>query len=140
MDSERVVRLDIPAAYDFLPIIGLVISEMLSRAGQIGDSELTAHGVQLAVHEVCTNIVRHAYQAEPGKRIGVVLTLESEPRRFVVETTDCGIPFDEEAMPVPPLGEPRESGYGLILARELVDAISYRSEAGANHWRLVKTL
>jgi hypothetical protein len=63
---------------------------------------------------------------------------------------DDGVAFDLDEIPKPYLGVLREGGYGLHIALQLVDELSYTpasatpekstldGSTSANHWRLVK--
>ena len=138
--SADVVRLDLPATHKYLNVLGASLAEILARVEGLAERETSAYNVQLAVHEVCTNIVSHAYAGRSGGRIRVTLTLAFEPRRLIVELRDSGIPFDLAAAPEPRLDEPQVHGYGLFLVRQLMDEVSYQSGARGNRWRLVKRL
>lgn len=78
-----VVKLDLPASYRYLNVLGECIAAMLG-----GDSEI-ANALQLATHETCTNIIDHAYAGDGG-RIEATLTLDRPHRTFLVETRDQG--------------------------------------------------
>jgi serine/threonine-protein kinase RsbW len=96
--------------------------------------------VQLAVHEVCANIVEHAYGSDRDGTIQVTLTRTFEPQRLVVDLFDTGLPFDPASEPEPNLDEPHVRGYGLYIVRSVMDDVRYDHGAGGNHWRLVKNL
>lgn len=137
--AAETVHLLIPATYGDVRTVGEAIAALLQRGGY--DDETTSQLVQLAVHEICTNIVDHAYAGQSGCTIDVTLTLElGPPRQFVVELRDSGQAFDPQSIGPVDLSEPREGGYGLFLARELMDAVHYQRLASQNLWRLTKTL
>ncbi len=96
--------------------------------------------VELAVSEICTNIIKHAYVGKTGDISGrIVLT----DLGIQIDIYDQGNSFNPNAVP-PPISdpmEPAEGGYGLHIVRQIMDIAEY--EAGAqqgNHWRLVKYL
>lgn len=135
------IHLELPASYKYLNVMGACVTEMLLRVEDLPEAALVASKVQLAVHEVCTNIVKHAYAGQPGGRITATLTLTTSPSRLVVELTDRGRPFTPPGPPAPDLTQPQEGGYGLFLVRSLMDEVAYsRAEPGVNHWRLMKVL
>jgi serine/threonine-protein kinase RsbW len=169
--NERViVQLDLPGSFQYLSILGVCIQEILSQA-QISD-EQTAYNIRLAAQEMCTNIVRHAYAGPDGTgfaagvgsgRIAVILTVDTEPPRLILETVDQGSQiFDPAQVPEP--GEMSVGGLGLALMRQLMDEIIYRPYTGqawrninhdawhvihdteglprraGNYWRMVKRL
>ncbi len=132
------VRLELPASYKYLNVLAACVAEMLAHVEGTDEAGLLASKVQLAVQEVCTNIVKHAYAGRPGGRISGTLTLAAAPRRLVVELLDTGGPFDLASVRAPDLSEGHEGGYGLFLVRALMDEVTYARDDGRNRWRLVK--
>ena len=133
------VRLELPATYRYLNVLGAVVGAVLQRVDDIQERDILTYNIELALHETCTNIVEHAY-AETGGRIGIALAVEENPRRLVVEVQDTGRSFDMSTLRQPDLDEPQLSGYGLFLVHNLVDQVTYHPAAGHNRWRLVKNL
>ena len=93
--------------------------------------------VELAVHEVCMNIVDHAYGAEhvPGPDD---LTIDGaiDPHAVRIEVRDRGAGFDLDAMPKPEPGVPQIRGYGLVIVEKLVDELGYVRRDDTNIWSL----
>lgn len=133
------VQLTVPATHRYLNIVGAVVAELLAREAGLAEPQIVSYNVQLAVQEICANIVDHAYD-EQGGRLEVALSLARDPWRLVVELGDTGRSFDPSAAQEPDLDEVHEGGYGLFLARELMDELSYAASGGRNSWRLVKYL
>lgn len=136
-DQDTVIRLDIPAAHQYLNILGAAIQALLSRVPGLENRARFIYSVELAVHETCTNIVEHAYDDTTG-RIQVTMTMHPEPRELIVDVHDKGRSFDLSQVRTPDLDQVQTHGYGLFLVQELMDEISYQPEDGGNHWRLVK--
>lgn len=132
------IRLDLPANYAFLPLLSTCIAEVMGQAGDLPNAEVLVYQVQLAAHELCANIVNHAYQRDGNQRISIKLTLEVSPRALVIEMCDRGSAFDPASISDPNLDEVRENGYGLFLIRNLMDEVAYEVRQGANLWCLVK--
>lgn len=96
-----------------------------------------------AVAEIATNIIRHAYAGRPEGTYDLRFLLF--PGRIEARFHDWGGEFRE---PVQTRGEPDpmsleipEGGYGLLLARAMLDALEYDRSGGCeNHWRLVKLI
>ena len=81
--------------------------------------------------------MEHAYRDRAGQLRGEV---HLEQDRVAIDLYDDGLPFDLAALPVRDPCQARERGYGVFIARQLVDEISYTpATPGGNHWRLVKT-
>ena len=104
------------------------------------DDFCTAHGVaddarhdlHVALDEIVNNVVRHAAPRHPSidVRLAVVET------DVEVTVADDGEAFDLREAPVPdvtlPLEERRVGGLGILLVRQLMDAVEYRREDGRN--------
>jgi serine phosphatase RsbU (regulator of sigma subunit)/anti-sigma regulatory factor (Ser/Thr protein kinase) len=93
---------------------------------------------ELAVSEIATNIVLHAYKNNPlHGRIQGRLSLWSDYVRL--DLIDSGLEFVGKAPHVFSPENPPEGGYGLIIARQLLDVCEYtRLPGGRNHWQLEK--
>ncbi|BCX02729.1 MAG: RsbW protein [Candidatus Roseilinea sp.] len=138
MHTERVVAFVAPATFATVRAIDTAISDLLSRAGA---DEFNVYNVQLAAHEICTNIVRHAYAGQDDGAIAVLLRVSQTPRLSIqIELRDQGQPFDPDSTPRPDLDQPQEAGYGLFLARALLDELHYHRDEQGNLWRLFKQL
>lgn len=140
MNEADIVRLDLPATYKYLHMLGPCLQSFLERVEDIPDREVVTYNVQLAVHEVCTNIVDHAYMGEPEGRINLSFALAQEPLRLVVELRDQGRVFNPDSVPPPDLEEAQVHGYGLFLVQSLMDDVVYVPQRGGNRWQLVKQL
>lgn len=104
--------------------------------------------METAALEVMGNIVEHAYAhdrtpasettdpAVAGNRRRLQLVLGVEPGVVLVSFSDNGMPASIDLSQVVMPGEEAESGRGLAMAKASVDEITYRSEAGRNHWNL----
>lgn len=136
-EDETTVWVDIPAAFQYLNVVGEAIKALLQRAVDVENQAEFVNSVELAVHETCTNIIKHAYAGERG-RIEVALTISENPRRVIVDTHDSGRSFDLSQVQQPDLDVVQERGYGLFLIRQLMDEVSYQANESQNHWRLVK--
>jgi serine phosphatase RsbU (regulator of sigma subunit)/anti-sigma regulatory factor (Ser/Thr protein kinase) len=94
-----------------------------------------AYELELALSEILTNVIEHAYHDSGGELRGQVC-LEAD--RVVVDLYDDGVPFELSAVPEGP-GQPSERGHGLHIARTYLDEVAYSPATGSgNHWRLVK--
>lgn len=96
--------------------------------------------IELAISEICTNIVKHAYAGEKGE-ISACITLLNNGVQL--DFYDQGESFDPNTVPSPK-SDPHhlaEGGYGLHIVRQIMDVVSYESWPGqGNHWHLVKLL
>ena len=100
------------------------------------------HSLNLALDEIVTNLIEHAYDDEAEHAIRIRLDLAGGELR--VEVEDDGRPFDPLAAPAPELGtEPRErpiGGLGLHFVRRSVDALEHRRVGGRNLLHLRKRI
>lgn len=133
------IRLNLPAEIRFLNVLGATVTALVERIPRIAQPEQLAFDVGLAAHEVCTNIMQHAYAEYPG-RVEIVITLAPAPRRLIIEFQDTGRVFDLSSVREPDLDQAQIHGYGLFLVRALVDELDYIPAAGNNRWLLVKYL
>jgi serine/threonine-protein kinase RsbW len=138
MQEIETIELNIPATHKYLNVVGACLAEVMTRIDDLPEAAILTYNVQLAVHEICTNIVEHAYQNTATNRIAMTISLAAQPQRLVVELRDTGRAFDLAAVQTPTLDNPQEGGYGLFLVRELMDEVSYDPQPGNNRWRLTK--
>jgi serine/threonine-protein kinase RsbW len=138
-NMSDVVRLEIPASYNYLNLLGACVRAFFDIADGKSEGSGIAYNIELAVHEACTNIVEHAYAGLPG-RIEIILSLIREPKRLVVELHDSGRSFKLPEITRPDIHEPQINGYGLFLIYQLMDEIRYQPQTGDNRWYLVKNL
>jgi serine/threonine-protein kinase RsbW len=93
--------------------------------------------LSLAVTEICTNIVRHGYRGRTDGDIEVQVSTENDAVHVTI--LDRAPPFVPEAIQAPMPGTLAEGGYGLVLARGMVDEIRFQpAPGGGNQTTLVK--
>ena len=105
-----------------------------------GLNDQAVYDIQLAVDEVCTNIITHGYEGmDPGS---IILRVEPEPGRVVVSITDFGHPFEPVEPDAPnleaTLEEREEGGLGLFFVFMSIDDINYESSAIGNTTTIIK--
>jgi len=114
----------------------LEVRDFVSDAArQFGFSEEDIANIVLAVDEACTNIIKHAYQYAPDKKIFIAILRNNGT--FEVRIKDNGKIFDPEALKAPDLkrnlSHHRRGGLGVYLMRKLMDKVEYNFEAGNNN-------
>lgn len=104
-------------------------------------SERDLFRIDLALVEVCINIVLYAYPHEKGT---ITLSSWRAPGRLYYEVRDQGQPFDPRSMKKPDLKEimrtARKGGFGIFLSRTMMDSFDYRREGRENVLTLSKRL
>jgi anti-sigma regulatory factor (Ser/Thr protein kinase) len=91
--------------------------------------------IELAVTEVATNIVRHAYCGQSGASVQVAARLF--PELLLIEFVDKGKGFNPETVPKPEFNGSREGGFGLFIVSQIVDDVIYsRSKDNTNSTQL----
>jgi len=139
MEQPETFCLKLPARFRYLQLVGESIDLLFGEwKEQLGQEQLI-YGIKLAVHEIANNVIEHAYGHEEGI-IEVILLFDSHTHCFTAEVSDQGAAFDPSQVITPNLEEPQESGYGLFLAKQLMDEVTYTRRPDGNQWRLVKRL
>lgn len=132
------ICLDLPASLKYLNIIGGCLNELMVHIPGLADAETAAYEVQLAVHEICANIVTHAYRDCHDGRLRVLLHLDEVERQLSIELHDTGACFDPNTAPDLNVDEAQVHGYGLFIAREILDDVIYQRLPDGNRWWLRK--
>lgn len=114
---------------------------------QVQAAASDAYAIQLAVEEVCTNIVNHGYanQATGPMEIEFWLLDDGAQRSLQIVIYDQAPPFDPESSPEPDLDASIEDrqigGLGWFLIKNLMDEFDYQAgTARGNCLRLLKHL
>ena len=125
--------MSLPARLDQMVRLGELVRRWVAQCSP-ADQELASR-LELATHEIATNIVRHAYDAAlPGT---IEVELSCSATGLIVIMRDHGRPFDPSDVSAPEPEIPQVGGYGLYLAERLVDEVRYERRSNTNEWRLV---
>ncbi len=119
----------LPARPPYLGLVGFFVQWFGERAGL---SREKCQELEVAVDEVCTNVIRHASgQGMAGEMTVVCSPFEGGLR---VTVADHGKPFDPaEAARIAAhkrSRDPASGGMGLLLVRRLTDAMEYHWNQG----------
>jgi serine/threonine-protein kinase RsbW len=99
------------------------------------------HGVQTAVGEACTNVMKYAYSEKGGL---ITLTCEMKDHSFVVVISDHGKPFDPGSIPPPDLDASLEKrrigGLGMYLMKKYMDEVTYSFKADTGNTLVMKKM
>jgi len=116
---------------------------VLKAARQFGFEEEEASKIVLAVDEACTNVIKHAYQYAPDRKIEIVIRPDKD--RLQITVIDDGRAFNPSIAKLPDLKQHlshyRRGGLGIYLMRTLMDKVEYKYAPGKrNEVRLTKYL
>lgn len=101
--------------------------------------EETVSQLELAVNEMVTNIIKHAYHGQLDRRIQMQIEVFSS--HIFVRLYHWGEAFEPDKTAPQIFDSSRESGFGLYIVSHCVDAVSYsRDTHGKNCVILVKNL
>jgi serine/threonine-protein kinase RsbW len=109
--------------------------EAFLRGCSVPDATVT--DIQAAVTELCTNVVKHGYQAESAGEIKLEVVFRSGTIEITI--TDSAPAFVPEPEALLPEQRLAEGGYGTFMIQSLMDQVTYESlgETG-NRTTLVK--
>jgi len=98
--------------------------------------------LQLAVDEICSNVIRHGYGGQGGR---LEITVQAVAEGIQVVVRDWGAAFDPDAVSTPDLDAPLEQrslgGLGLFLVRQLMDEVHFQFDGErGNSVTMVKRL
>ncbi len=100
---------------------------------QLGEDRIPL--IELAVTEVATNIIRHAYSGQSDAFVQVAARLF--PEMFLIEFVDKGKGFNPETIPQPEFDGSREGGFGLYIVSQIADNVVYsRGKDNTNRTQL----
>jgi serine/threonine-protein kinase RsbW len=136
----EIIRLDIPGSLKYLNLLESAVDGILERVDDLDAHAPVSTDIRLALHELCTNIARHAYSDCDRDRILLTFELASTRRELRITTVDTGSEFDPSKIPAPDLENGQMHGYGLYLMRKLMDEVEYQTSQAGNRWRMMKKL
>jgi sigma-B regulation protein RsbU (phosphoserine phosphatase) len=99
----------------------------------LGEDQISR--IELAVTEVATNIIRHAYSGQSGAFVQIAARLY--PEMFIIEFVDTGKGFNPAIVPHPQFDGSREGGFGIYIISQIMDDVVYsRGSDNTNHTQL----
>ena len=117
-----------------------VIDEVNSFAVSVGISKDTMDMIDVAIDEVCANIVNYAYSAmpEPGS---FTVKVSGDNSCLTLVFSDSGVPFNPLEVREPEFGsEPSEGGLGIFFCKNIMTGLSYRHAGGMNELTMFKRI
>ena len=126
--------LTLPASYDVLDQLKPFVEKTAIPAPTLEVARLV-----LAIHELCANIIRHAYDGQNGT---ISLVAERTPDRVQYRVRDYA-PRGYTPPPRPSMPDPLtlpESGWGIFILHEVMTVVEYRRLPDGNEWLLIREL
>lgn len=107
------------------------VNDLWMRWAPRGHDESSLYQLVLAVNEVASNVMRHAYRGDAQQRIRMRAWVHQN--RFAIELAHTGEPFDPQAKPSPVFDGTRDGGFGVFIIENSVDEIVYSRNDGDWH-------
>jgi serine/threonine-protein kinase RsbW len=139
METEVTLRLVGPV--DQLRLAWQVGEGLLDQVAFAEEPEATRYNVLVALQEMVTNVLRHAYGGDENRPIELRYRIDAEA--FEVTLEDEGQAFDPLAHDTTEVEGDHEmpvdaGGYGIFITRQVMDELSYERVDGKNQLRLRK--
>ncbi len=138
---EPVIEFGVPADLQSLEDISRQVTQVCRSLPNLPPPPISddfVYLVELAVSEICTNIIQHSYLMIGGEIRGSLTTLANG---IQIDLYDDGESFDPTNVPEPSsqFDALNEGGYGLHIVRQIMDSVQYQPNTPkGNHWRLIK--
>ncbi len=131
-------QITLSAELESLPAFRNLIKSVCQNVPQLDEQAI--YDVQLAVDEICTNIITHGYAGmDPGS---IILSVDLLQDHLLVKITDFGHAFEPTEPPAPDLNasidEREVGGLGLFFVYMSIDDIQYESTPTENSTILTK--
>lgn len=128
------IEFSIPSHPVFLQMVRAVVK----KAGEmINLPEDQAGLIVLGVDEASSNVIKYAYDNDPGGRLDYIITLEAD--RMDISITDYGRPSNIPRLKPRDLDDVRPGGLGLYIINQVMDQVVYAcGEDNKNQIRMTK--
>ena len=137
----RTLELTVTSEIENVSLLGLCVNKLAQSCGM---DEMERFHVELCIVEAATNIILHAYEGAPGRRVTLLVTLEAGALRFRLQDDGKPIPEDRRTPPPDPAETEeallRERGRGLFLIHQLMDRVDYTTGPSGNELLLEKRI
>lgn len=135
--ADSIHTLAIPSSTRYLKTVRQFV---MLHALAANFSKKTADDFKLCVDEACSNVIKHAYEGQPGHEIDIAVIVDAN--RFTVRIRDRGTRFDRSKYRKPDVvkytKERRRGGLGVHIMQQLMDRVEYQTVDSVNEIRLTK--
>ena len=133
------MKLEIKNNLDELGKVRKSIRDFCFETKEFGLNDKRVDMIELGIHEILVNIIRHAYKMESDQSIRITARLDSN--QIIFELFDHGISFNFETVPPPQFDGSRENGFGIWIASQAFEKIEYIQNTNEeNHTILTFTM
>lgn len=126
------IKLLVGSRLENVRLLGLAVHAFCTYLN-FGETE--AYQMQLALVEAVTNVIRHAYDGQPGQEVEVTVTLQPQCLSFQVKDTGRPLPaLKPKALKFDPCDVKHlpEGGMGVFIMHHVMDRVEYRRVGETN--------
>ena len=133
---KDLIMISVPSAPKYL----CLIRDVTVRLGvSVGFGEPVINTLKLAIDEACTNIIKHTYKGDTGKKIRIQYKITKKAFEAVIE--DSGKKVNPELLQGRDLDDVRPGGLGIHFIKRAFDVVSYdETKKKGNRLKLIKYL
>jgi len=133
------VRLVIPSQTRYLNLV-TNLAKRASLAAGLDDA--ASAKVSIAVDEAVTNIIVHAYENDPEKKVEVSLRFSDNSLVVSLAHRGNGLRSEDVRLPDPKdyIKHPRKGGLGLLLMSRFMDEVHFSEDGDLFECSMVKRL
>lgn len=140
LEEDISIRLTVTSRLENIFLIGLSIRAICSH---LGFNAQETYQLELSLVEAVTNIIKHAYNFEPGKLVELSIYLQTD--KIMFELCDTGRPMENFAEPSLDFDtvDPEslaEGGMGRSIMFAYLDEVVYKRVDDRNHLTMTKRL
>jgi len=115
---EDSVTITVPSHPKYLSVVRAVTARMAQLHEM---TETVIDDIKLAVDEACSNVIKHAYKGQTGRKITLKYTIQQGT--FTVSIDDNGMKLAIEQMKGRSLDDVRPGGLGVHFIRRVFDVV-----------------
>lgn len=141
----RSITLTIASRLEEVPLLGVLVNALCASLNLPPEQR---NQVEVCVVEAANNCIKHAYRFAPNRAVEVAASVFAERLEF--DVMDSGTAADSEFMRADHRGRLQasgenaaripESGRGIAIMQQFMDAVEYSSKPGRNRLRLTKRI
>ncbi len=137
-----IVDLELRGTMDHLRLVWQVGETLLGSVPFQEDPEGTRYNILLALQEMVTNVLRHAYRGDESKPVR--LQFVAEPRGIEITLRDQGPPFDPLAAHGPDVDAEdlpaSPGGFGILIMKAVMESIDYQRDGDWNVLTMMRSV